>query len=133
MGNGESVLRCLCEDPDETKFCNRASRQITELPSRPPCAPSPRLDCGIRAGGNPTRREHSRRGDASWEVRQNLVDLFAAQYRSVRTRTQNGKAGSGVNENTHFPRARASRCQHNAPTLYSCIQWVSGPKAKFAA
>jgi len=28
MGYGESVMRCLCEDPDEDKFCNRASCQF---------------------------------------------------------------------------------------------------------
>ena len=43
------------------------------------------------------------------------MDLFAAQELSVWTRTQNRKAGNGVNDNTYFPCARASWRQHNAP------------------
>jgi len=49
------------------------------------------------------------------EVGQNLVDLFAAQELSVWTRTQNRKAGNGVNDNTYFSCARASWRQHDAP------------------
>jgi hypothetical protein len=52
---------------------------------------------------------------------------------SVWTRTQNRKAGNGVNDNTYFSCARASWRQHNAPPLHLCVEWVSCPQAKFAA
>jgi hypothetical protein len=48
-------------------------------------------------------------------------------------RTQNRKAGNGVNDNTYFSRARASWRQHNASTLQLCVESVSRPEAKFAA
>ncbi len=60
------------------------------------------------------------------------MDLFAAQELSVWTRTQNRKAGNGVNDNTYFSCARASWRQHDAPTFHLCVERVSRPQAKFA-
>src|SRR5258708_30838993 len=97
------------------------------------CAPIWRFVRGIRAGGNPTRRAHSHREGTSWKAGKNLLDLFAAQGRSIRTRAQNRETGNGVEENGDFMRARSSRCQYDAPTLHPHVERVAWPKAKLTA
>src|SRR5271157_957486 len=40
MRDGESVLRCLRQYPDETKFCDRTSRQFRDSPRRQSAHPT---------------------------------------------------------------------------------------------
>ena len=46
--------------------------------------------------GHPMPPEQFPREDTSWEVGQDLLDLFTAQNRGVGTPAERGKAGDGV-------------------------------------
>jgi len=133
MDNGESVLRCLCEGTPTkpSSVIEKVANYRTPFEATVCTQPATRLWNSCWRKPNATRAFTSRRCFMGSQTESRRPVCCSIPERSD-PHSERG-AGSSDNENTHFPRARASRCQHNASTLYSCIQWVSGPKAKFAA
>jgi hypothetical protein len=62
----------------------------------------------------------------SWKVSQNLRNVFAAQYGSVESYTQNGKTGHRICDNPDAMRALLAGCQHDASSFDVGIEWITG-------
>jgi hypothetical protein len=76
---------------------------------------------------------HSRPANTSLEIRQNLLNLFAAQQGSARPCAQDGETSHGVGDNSDVARTLLSRCQNNASRFDLNIEEITGEDAHPAA
>jgi hypothetical protein len=66
----------------------------------------------------------------SWKVRQNLRNVFAAQYGSLGSRTQDGRASNRIGDNPEAVRTLLAGCQNSASGFNVGIERITGENAK---